>query len=35
MEIEPSAGYEAPPPRVEEPVPQPQLTAAAMLADEE
>jgi hypothetical protein len=33
--MEPPAGYEAPPPRVEEPVPQPQLTAAGLLADEE
>jgi hypothetical protein len=29
------AGYEAPPPRVEEPVPQLALTAAAMMAEEE
>jgi DNA-directed RNA polymerase subunit beta' len=34
IDIEPPEGYEAPPPRVEEPVPQP-LTAAAMLAEEE
>src|SRR5512147_2043778 len=34
IDIQPPAGFEAPPPRVEEPVPQP-LAAAAMLADEE
>jgi len=34
IDIEPPEGYEAPPPRVEEPVPQP-LTAAALLAEEE
>jgi DNA-directed RNA polymerase subunit beta' len=28
IDIQPPAGFEAPPPRVEEPVPQPQLTAA-------
>jgi hypothetical protein len=31
IDIQPPAGYEAPPPRVEEPVPAPALTAAAML----
>src|SRR5690349_7804787 len=36
IDIEPPAGYEPPPPRIEEvPVPQPQLTAAGLLADEE
>jgi len=37
IDIEPPAGYELPPPRVEEvPVPAPpQLTAAGVLADEE
>jgi len=35
IDIQPPAGYEAPPPRVEEPVPQPVLTAAALLADDE
>jgi len=34
IDIQPPAGFEAPPPRVEEPVPQPQL-AAALLADDE
>ncbi|HEX6616235.1 MAG TPA: hypothetical protein VF046_08025, partial [Gemmatimonadales bacterium] len=33
IDIEPPAGYEAPPPRIEEPVPAPQL--AAVLADDE
>jgi hypothetical protein len=32
IDIQPPAGFEAPPPRVEEPVPQPALTAAAMTA---
>ena len=35
IDIQPPAGYEAPPPRIEEPVPQPQLTAAALMADDE
>jgi DNA-directed RNA polymerase subunit beta' len=36
IDIEPPEGYEPPPPRIEEvPVPQPQLTAAGLLADEE
>jgi hypothetical protein len=35
IDIQPPAGFEPPPPRVEEPVPQPVLTAAAMLADDE
>jgi DNA-directed RNA polymerase subunit beta' len=36
IDIEPPAGYEPPPPRIEEvPVPQPQLTAVGLLADEE
>ncbi|HEY9013943.1 MAG TPA: hypothetical protein VIM84_02630, partial [Gemmatimonadales bacterium] len=36
IDIEPPAGYEPPPPRIEEvPVAQPQLTAAGLLADEE
>ena len=35
IDIEPPAGFEAPPPRVEEPAPQPALTAAAMMADDE
>ncbi len=34
IDIEPPEGYEAPPPRVEEPVPQP-LAAAVLIADEE
>jgi DNA-directed RNA polymerase subunit beta' len=34
IDIQPPAGYEAPPPRVEEPVPQP-LAAAALIAEEE
>jgi DNA-directed RNA polymerase subunit beta' len=34
IDIQPPAGYEAPPPRVEEPVPQP-LTAAALIGEEE
>ena len=33
IDIQPPAGFEAPPPRVEEPVPAPQLTAA--LVDDE
>src|SRR5439155_13631699 len=33
IDIQPPAGFEAPPPRVEEPVPQPVLTAA--LAEDE
>ena len=36
IDIEPPAGYEPPPPRIEEvPVPQPQLTAAGLIGDEE
>jgi DNA-directed RNA polymerase subunit beta' len=35
IDIQPPAGYEAPPPRIEEPVPQPQLTAAALMVDDE
>ena len=35
IDIQPPAGYEAPPPRVEEPVPQPALTAAALTGEEE
>jgi DNA-directed RNA polymerase subunit beta' len=36
IDIEPPAGYEPPPPRIEEvPVAAPQLTAAGLLADEE
>jgi hypothetical protein len=34
IDIQPPAGYEAPPPRVEEAVPQP-LAAAALIAEEE
>jgi DNA-directed RNA polymerase subunit beta' len=34
IDIQPPAGFEAPPPRVEEPVPVPQL-AAALIADDE
>jgi DNA-directed RNA polymerase subunit beta' len=34
IDIEPPEGYEAPPPRVEEPVPQP-LTAAVLIGEEE
>jgi hypothetical protein len=34
IDIQPPAGFEAPPPRVEEPVPQP-LAAAALIAEEE
>jgi DNA-directed RNA polymerase subunit beta' len=34
IDIQPPAGYEAPPPRVEEPVPQP-LSAAVLVPDEE
>ncbi|MEO8090871.1 MAG: hypothetical protein ABI703_11280, partial [Gemmatimonadales bacterium] len=36
IDIEPPAGYEPPPPRIEEvPVAAPQLTAAGIVADEE
>jgi DNA-directed RNA polymerase subunit beta' len=36
IDIEPPAGYEPPPPRIEEvPVAQPQLTAAGLMGDEE
>ena len=35
IDIQPPAGFEPPPPRVEEPVPQPALTAAALVGDDE
>src|SRR5204862_5697342 len=35
IDIQPPAGFEAPPPRVEEPVPQQVLTAAALVGEDE
>jgi hypothetical protein len=35
IDFQPPAGYEAPPPRVEEPVSQPALTAAALIGEDE
>jgi DNA-directed RNA polymerase subunit beta' len=35
IDIQPPPGYEAPPPRVEEPVPAPVLTAAVLIGEEE